>query len=73
MNRSFGWIVADPGDRVRCPRRGERVDLERCLGCNWLLDLDRTSGAPALLCAATLSAAFPATRSTADPTDHHVD
>ena len=39
--------------RVSCPRRnGDLVDLSRCLGCNWLDQLDRTADVPWLDCAA---------------------
>ena len=35
-----------------CVRRDEETDLERCLECNWLQDLDRAAGTPAVRCAA---------------------
>jgi len=51
MTKDLGWRPLKDGGRVECPRRGEEVDLVRCLECNWLLDLDR-SGRPTLRCAA---------------------
>ena len=52
MTRDRGWLAAEVDDLIPCPRQGGVVDLERCLGCNWLLDLDRAGGAPAVRCAA---------------------
>jgi hypothetical protein len=63
-------LTVSPDRGVPCPRRGEIVDLARCLACNWLLDLDRTGGTPSLRCAAARTVADD--RSTSN--DHaHVD
>jgi len=51
MAKGLGWRPVKDG-RVECERRGEEVELVRCLECTWLLDLDR-SGRPTLRCAAT--------------------
>jgi hypothetical protein len=52
MNEDPGWRRVTASGRVPCARRGEEVALERCLECNWLLDLDRADGTPELRCAA---------------------
>jgi len=52
MSNERDWQPLLPGARVQCQRLGELVDLSRCLECNWLLDLDRAAGTPALRCAA---------------------
>jgi hypothetical protein len=52
MNSEHGWRPVLASGRVQCARRGEEVELGRCLECNWLLDLDRAAGTPALRCAA---------------------
>jgi hypothetical protein len=52
MNSERGWRPVLASGRVQCARLGEEVDLARCLECNWLLDLDRAAGTPALRCAA---------------------
>jgi len=52
MTSELGWLAVNPGGRVQCPRRNEELELERCLECNWLLDLDRAAGTPALRCSA---------------------
>ena len=52
MTDSPHWLAVVPDLGVACPRRGVIVDLDRCLGCNWLIDLDRTGAVPSLLCAA---------------------
>ncbi|HEV2249349.1 MAG TPA: hypothetical protein VGT60_02450 [Candidatus Limnocylindria bacterium] len=53
MTNEVGWLVAHADGRFRCPRRLWAVDLGRCLGCNWLVDLDRAGSPPSLRCAAT--------------------
>lgn len=55
MSSELDWLQIDPGNRIACPRRGEAVDLERCLGCNWLIDIDRAGSVPALRCGAARS------------------
>jgi hypothetical protein len=52
MTDDRGWLVARPDGRFPCPRRLWAVDLSLCLGCNWLLDLDRVGNPPSLQCAA---------------------
>jgi len=52
MNSEREWRPLLSDGRVQCPRRGEEVELARCLECNWLLDLDRAAGMPTLRCAA---------------------
>ncbi len=52
MTSVRAWRALLIDGRVKCPRRDEVVDLALCLGCNWLLDLDRASGTPAVRCAA---------------------
>jgi hypothetical protein len=52
MSSGRSWRPLEGDGRIHCPRLGEQVDLARCLGCNWLLDLDRAAGTPALRCAA---------------------
>lgn len=52
MNNERGWRPVLASARVQCARRGEEVDLARCLECTWLLDLDRAAGTPALRCGA---------------------
>ena len=46
------WLAVAASGRVRCPRRQQLVELTACMECNWLLDLDRAAGLPALRCAA---------------------
>jgi hypothetical protein len=53
MNNEHDWLPLLADGRVQCVRLGEEVDLARCLGCNWLLDLDRAAGTPTLRCAAS--------------------
>ena len=56
------WRPMDSAQRVRCPRRdGDEVDLSRCLGRNWLLELDRSAGPPRLRCAADADVVDPTT------------
>lgn len=52
MSKPLGWRAVDASGRVQCARRGEEVDLACCLDRNWLLDLDRAAGTPALRCVA---------------------
>ena len=52
MSNERDWLPLLPDGHVQCARLGQEVDLARCLECNWLLDLDRTAGTPALRCAA---------------------
>jgi len=52
MSNERGWLPLLANGRVQCARRGEEVELTRCLECNWLQDLDRAAGTPALRCAA---------------------
>ena len=52
MRNEHDWRPLLPDGHVQCARAGQEVDLARCLECNWLLDLDRTAGTPALRCAA---------------------
>ena len=71
MIEGGGWQAIDAG-RVYCARRDAEVDLSRCLECNWLLDLDRSSADPALRC--VVSGTAPAAeRPGAAPTDRHID
>jgi hypothetical protein len=70
MNSERDWRPMLGDGRVECPRLGEEVELARCLGCNWLLDLDRAAGTPALRCAAARP--IPDGRRP-DPTVQHVD
>ena len=70
MTSGSGWLTLDAGARVQCPRRGDNVELARCLDCNWLLDLDRAAGSPALRCNAAASVADGRERPEAD---RHVD
>ncbi|HEV1996627.1 MAG TPA: hypothetical protein VGR61_00655 [Candidatus Dormibacteraeota bacterium] len=70
MNSERGWRPVLASGRVQCVRRAEEVDLARCLECNWLLELDRTAGTPALRCAAT--SPIPDDRD-ARSADRHVD
>jgi hypothetical protein len=70
MNSEPGWRPVLASGRVQCARLGQEVDLDRCLECNWLLDLDRAAGTPALRC----SAASPVADGRDDrPTVRHVD
>ncbi|HEY8830033.1 MAG TPA: hypothetical protein VIM83_05490, partial [Candidatus Limnocylindria bacterium] len=52
MRNEHDWRPLLLDSHVQCARVGQEVDLARCLECNWLLDLDRTAGTPALRCAA---------------------
>ena len=52
MSSERDWLPLLPDGHVQCARLGQEVDLARCLECNWLLDLDRAAGTPALSCAA---------------------
>ena len=52
MTSERAWLPIRRSGRVFCARRGEEVELLRCLGCNWLEDLDRATGRPAVRCAA---------------------
>jgi hypothetical protein len=52
MSSERDWRPLLADGRVQCARLGEAVDLAHCLECNWLLDLDRAAGPPALRCAA---------------------
>ena len=70
MTNSLRWRALGETGRVECPRRGEVVELARCLECTWLLDMDRTAGTPALRCAAASPIADGRDRPTAD---QHVD
>ena len=45
-------LTVSPGRVLACPRHDAEVELARCLECNWLLELDRVSATPSLLCAA---------------------
>jgi hypothetical protein len=70
MSNEREWRPLLADGRVQCARLGEEVDLARCLGCNWLLDLDRAAGTPTLRCAA--ASPVPDGRH-AGPTVRHVD
>jgi hypothetical protein len=70
MNSESGWLSVLAGGRVRCARRGEEVELARCLECNWLQDLDRAASTPAVRC--TAASPVPDGRH-ARSTDGHVD
>jgi hypothetical protein len=70
MNSERDWRPVLASGRVHCPRRGEQVDLARCLECNWLLDLDCSAGTPALRCAAVSPVQV---GQDAGLTDRHVD
>ena len=54
MSREHDWRPLLVDGHVQCARLNEIVELERCLECNWLLDLDRAAGSPALRCAAAI-------------------
>jgi len=51
-SKRFGpqWRIIDETDRVFCPRRRADVELERCLACTSLLDLDQTASPGQLRC-----------------------
>jgi hypothetical protein len=70
MISESGWLSIRASGRVRRARRGEEVELARCLDCNWLQDLDRAASSPALRCAA--ASPVPDGRQTRS-TDGHVD
>jgi hypothetical protein len=70
MSNERDWRPLLADGQVQCARLGHEVDLARCLECNWLLDLDRAAGTPALRCAA----ASPVVDGRDDrPTVRHVD
>jgi hypothetical protein len=70
MSSERDWRPLLADGRVQCARLGQEVDLARCLECNWLLDLDRAAGTPALRCAAASS--VPDGRRDG-PTARHID
>jgi hypothetical protein len=43
-------LFVDPSAHVYCPLRGRTVDIELCLACGRLEDLDLDSRRPSLLC-----------------------
>jgi hypothetical protein len=50
MPSAAEWRPIFDVHRVFCPRTSDEVDLSSCIGCGWLIDLDRSGGTARIRC-----------------------